>query len=298
MYSSHDVPAPVFAEEFASWARIAVKLADHAQSMSVLRLDRQGLAVAVDDLAALSPIGLPRQALIVADAAPLCELRLVVRTVTRVEGQAATVTMQPSRADDHLLLWQALREHQLQMGASSWSDQAHRPSRDSLGADLPRVHAAFAGPRAKPAATSTQTTVERETRSPAARLVDSHVRVGSDAAFTLANHDDACFFASWLEYHFAETRARARMCDARADLRETQVRVADHEVEVRFVFRSAERVVRASTEAACRWIAAEAMRQLSMRVEYWLSGTPVADASPVGWPRSATIDLSAAGYSS
>jgi hypothetical protein len=110
-----------------------------------------------------------------------------------------------------------------------------------------------------------------------------HSVVSCDVAFSLASQEDAWFFSHWLDYHFEEIRAWARMSDGAADLREIFMRVADHEVEVRFVFQSSERAMRAATETACGCIKAEAARQLAMTIDYCLPGTGATLASPIVW---------------
>lgn len=63
------------------------------------------------------------------------------------------------------------------------------------------------------------------------------------------------------------------MNDVGGDLREIFMRVADQEVDVRFVFHAGARAVRTSSELACRWIAEQAEHQLGMTVEHWVPGT-------------------------
>lgn len=226
--------------------RIGVRPIDRVRPLPVLRVDRNGLTVAGRDDIELAPIGLPRRALIVCDSASLCELRLVPRAMTRTRGRTSEITMQPSRADDHAVLWQALRAHQQQLG-----------------------------------------TVPASSPAPWSTVRDGLGRCG--AVFGLANADDAWFFSQWLEYHFAEVRARTRMFGAAADLHAFERRIVDHEVEVRFLFEAGERIVGACTEASCRWIAAEAARQVGMTVEHWLSGPSIASGTPGVWPTRATL---------
>lgn len=288
MYTICDAPPFDFDEGFAAWARIAVKFVDFAESMPIVRLGRNGLTVAVGGRAKLPPVGLPRRALIIGDATELCELRLVARAVTRIDEHAAELTLQPSRADDHALLWQALRAYHLQSNAGSWNE-APAASRRSSDAGSPEHLMPSAAARR-------EGSIKREGRFAAAgadvagAIVDGrddapHEPVWCDTVFTLASPEDAWFFTHWLDYHFPEVSARARMGDASAHLHEIVTRVVDHEVEVRFVFQSAERVVGASTEACCRWVAAEASRQLSMTLEYWLSGVSPAGHAAAGWPQ-------------
>lgn len=291
MYISRDVPASVFRDDFSSWAQLAVRYGDTASDLPIVRLDRHGLTVSADP-ADVPTIGLPRRASIVTDSTSLCELRLVARSATPAQSHVVTVTLQPSRADDHALLWHALRAYQIHLGTvpphdgSQWLDRL----------------AATAAARAQSRDADAQGTTGFDKTagdspsvwlSPA--LADSRGWVSCDAAFTLASHEDAWFFSQWLEYHFAEVRAWARTSNASADLREMFTRVADYEVEVRFVFRSGERIVRACAETACRCIATETARGLGMAAEHWLAGSAVASAPPGRW-RRAVVSWQGDGY--
>lgn len=261
MPTTRDLPSLPSTTDFAGWMRLAVQYDGHGSTMPLLQLDRRGLTVAVHDDADAPVIGLPRRAEIVSDSSPLCELRLVARSLARPEGQPMMAVLQPSRANDHAALWQALLEHRRHLGgAPACLHAAQLPALDSSATDL-------------------------------------RFRVSCDAAFALANHEDACFFSHWLDYHFAELRARARMSDAAADLREIFLRVADHEVDVRFVFHAGVGAVRASSETASRWIAEQAARQLGMTVEHWLPGIMTTYGSPAGWPLRAVM-TSRAGHCS
>ncbi|MGN6314777.1 hypothetical protein [Trinickia sp.] len=292
MQTTRRVLAPA-SDEFAAWMRIGVMQAGQPRPLPVSRLDRHGLTAAVDEDVDLAPIGLPRRAMIACDGAPLCELRLVTRSVARTPGRATEVTMQPSRADDHTLLWQALRAHQLHMGSPPTVDSPVWPEHGE--------RMAGAAPHGHGAAAPNEAAAARAARAPdpsGGRIGDARALVWCDTAFTMATHDDAWFFSHWLEYHFAEVRARTRMSCATADLRDMHTRIVDHEVEVRFLFESSEPMVRACTEAGCRWIAAEAARQIGMEVEHWLSASPSVAREPLaGWPRRATF-ASGARYSS
>ena len=291
MYISRDVTASDFRDDFATWAQLSVRYSDPAADMPIVRLDRHGLTVSADALD-VPTIGLPRRASIVTDSTSLCELRLVARSATPEPCHATTVTLQPSRADDHALLWHALRAYQVHLGTapshggSQWLDRlastaATRPApRDARAQGEPSFDKAAVDARATWLGSA---------------LADSRGWVSCDAAFTLASHEDAWFFSQWLEYHFAEVRAWARMSDASADLREMFTRVADHEVEARFVFRSGERVVRACAEMACRRIATETARGLGMVAEHWLAGSAVASAPPGRW-RRAVVGWQGDGY--
>jgi len=142
-------------DDFAAWMRIGVRPLSRTRSMPIVRVDRNGLTVALSDDADVPPIGLPRSALIVDGADSLCELRLVPRAAACSPGRTNQMTMQPSRADDHAVLWQALRTHQRHLGA-----------------------------------------VPASTPAPWSSVSDGLVRC--DAAFGLANADDAWFFSQWL----------------------------------------------------------------------------------------------------
>jgi hypothetical protein len=282
------LPYPASVDYFSSWARIAVSYVDRARPMPVLRLDRDGLtvavAVAVDDEADIPPIGLPRRALLVGGSKTLCELRVVLRTVARVEDGAVELTIQPSRADDHALLWLALRAYQLQLGPSPWRDVPARSSK------VRGARTSLRQPRTEGAAAQPETEYDQG---------NSRARAWCDAAFTVANRDDGFLLAHWLEYYFVELCARARMHDARAELCDVHMRVADHEVEVRFVFRHDERVARASTQAVSEWVAAEAVRQLHMSLEHWLSpNLSAVGGLRTGRPYRSRVTSAARGYSS
>jgi hypothetical protein len=303
VHSICELPYPTGVDYFSSWMRIAVNYADATRSMPVVRLDRDGLTVALDNDADIPPFGLPRRALIVGDSQAFCELRMVVRAVTRTTSGAIELIMQPSRADDDVLLWQALRAYQLQLGPSPWSElppgSSHvtphvSPHVDRTGnAERRREGAGAAGETGSARATG------RESRPLAACTDDLRARAWCDAAFTVANRDDAYFFAHWLDYHFAELRARARMHNVLAELCDVHTRVTDHEVEVRFAFREDERVVRGSTRAVCRWIAAEAVRQLDMPLEHWLSpNMSGVSALRIGRPYRTTLASAPRGYPS
>jgi hypothetical protein len=287
----HVPPAtPTSRDDLAAWAHIAVQYADRATAMPLVRLDRHGLTVSVVDDADPPAIGLPRRALIVYDSTPLCELRLVARSATSEAGRATTITLQPSRADDHAQLWRALRAHWAQWPAAAMPSRSNEGSERSLppdpSAESRQSHQACLQDNVR----ADTDAGHREAELPASRPTDSRDAVSCDAAFSLTSDEDAWLFARWLDYHFAEVRARARMSGAAADLRDFSMRVVDHEVEVRFLFQSAEQVVRTSTELTCRWITAEAARQLGLTVEHWLYGTRTGHGCRPGWHVSAGVD--------
>ena len=281
MHTIRNVPPPAPASrDDAAWPRIAVKYADRASAMPLIRLDRHGLTVAADDDVDPPAPGLPRQALIVGDFAPLCELRLIAREAMSEQGQRTAVILQPSRADDHARLWQVLREYK-----PRW-DEWH-----SISGHRAEQLSSFDRSTKRDDTLHWRTDMcVRELDSPSAREIESRGSVSCDAVFSLASQEDAWFFSRWLDYHFAEVRARARMSGAAADLRDIFLRVVEHEVEVRFLFQSAEQVVRTSTELTCRWITAEAARQLGMTVEHWLLGMAAACGSLAGWSLGAATD--------
>ncbi|MGG1948553.1 hypothetical protein AB1286_27735 [Trinickia sp. NRRL B-1857] len=297
MTITRDVPAPVSHDDFASQARIEVRYLDRPLTMPLARLDRLGLTVTVDD-ADQPAIGLPRRALIVADGETLCELRLVARRAKPLHGGTFAVTLQPSRADDHALLWQALRAYQIHLGAVASGDESARWTCPATAE--PACTASHNGRMPCGADSEMYVRMEANERGRATASVwageaDPYSLVSCDAAFTLASPEDAWFFSHWLDYHFAEIRAWARTSDATADLREIFMRVVDHEVEIRFVFRCTQAAVRGCAETACSGIEAEAARQLGMTVEHWLSGSTASSASPIGWCGRGTVRSSRAG---
>jgi hypothetical protein len=269
VYISSDAPALAACDTFAAWAQITIKFVDSASAMPLIRLDRRGLTV-VADAGDWPAIGLPRRAQIIADSTSLCELRLVARTVVPGEGSTIAVTLQPSRADDDALLWQALRAYQIHLGTAP-SDEG--PERFAVLAALAATSGGHGDEGAERAVCEDTTAREHRSAKPTASTPLWRPRVSCDVAFTLGSREDAWLFSRWLDYHFAELRAWARMNDGAADLREMFMRVVEHEVEVRFVFQSGERIVRAATETACRCVATEAAHALSLTVEFWLAST-------------------------
>jgi hypothetical protein len=269
VYTSSDAPTLPSLDAFAAWAQITIQYVDSPSAMPLVRLDRHGLTVAVD-AADCPAIGLPRRARIIADSTSLCELRLVARATVPTEGSTIEVTLQPSRAEDDAQLWQALRAYQMHLGTAPSADEAHRLA--SLGA-LITTSPGQGDDRSEPAPCIDTAAREHRTAQLAASMAVWRTRVSCDVAFTLASREDAWFFSRWLDYHFAEVRAWARMSHAAADLREIFLRVAEHEVEVRFVFQAGERIVRAATETACRCIVTECAHALGVTVEYWLAST-------------------------
>ena len=242
----------VFDEPFAAWAAFDVQFADQPKSMPVVRLDRLGVTAVAREGAELPPLGLPRNARIVSGATVLCESRLVVRAATFTESGATEVLMQPSRAGDGAALWGSLRARQMQENAVRIQTQP-----DTRKAALMRNASASTVPP----------------------LGDLRTQSWCDASFAMASREDAQFFACWLDYHFAEVSAHARMALPAARLNEIYTRVVDEEVEARFVFSPCdEPLVKIWMETICRWIEAEARRQLDMTVVHWLSDV---SASPI-----------------
>lgn len=290
MYISSDAPAMASCDAFGAWAQITIKFIDSPSAMPLTRLDRCGLTV-VADAADWPAIGLPRRAQIIADSTSLCELRLVARMVVPGEDATIAVTLQPSRADDDALLWQALRAYQIHLGTAPSDEGSER------FAVLAALAATSAGPGdegAERAVCEDTTAREHRAAKPNASTTAWRPRVSCDVAFTLGSREDAWFFSRWLDYHFAEVRAWARMKDAAADLREMFMRVVEHEVEVRFVFQSGARIVRAATETTCRCVATEAAHALSLTAEYWLASTLT--ASPAQSRHHAMLSVHADAY--
>ena len=245
MHTARGVATPAFDKPFAAWAQFDVHFLDQPSAMQVVQLDRLGLTIVAADDAALPPIGLPRRALIVSGSTELCELRLVVRTATRAESGATELVVQPSRANDHTSLWGVLRGV---LRARQMQENAAPMQRDTCVAAFPK-----------------------EASASPLQLGNPCMRSWCDASFTTASLRDAQFFACWLDYHFAEVRAYARIALPAAQLSEIYTRAVNGEVETRFVFsRMDDSLATACAETLCRWIQAEAARQLGMMVEHGL----------------------------
>lgn len=241
MHTARGVATPVFDKPFAAWAGLDVHYPDQPRSMQMVRLDRLGLTVVVEDDAALPPLGLPRRALIVSGSTVLCELRLVARHAARAKSGAIELLMQPSRENDHASLWEVLRGRHMQEKAAPAACDTRSAAFLDLGSVSP-LH-----------------------------LGNLRMQAWCDGSFATPSHRDAQFFACWLDYHFAEIRAYARITLPAAQLNEIYARTVGGEVETRFVFsRLDESLATACTETLCRWIQAEAARQLDMIVEHWV----------------------------
>lgn len=240
MHTARGVATPAFDKPFAAWAGLDVRYPDRPSSMQVLRLDRLGLTVVVEDDAALPPLGLPRRALIVSGSTELCELRLVLRHVVRTESGAMQLVMQPSRASDHATLWGVLRARQGYEHAAPTQWDARSAAFSEMGSVSPL------------------------------QLGNLRMQSWCDASFATPSRRDAQFFACWLDYHFAEIRAYARIALPAAQLNEIYTRAVGGEVEIRFVFSWLdESLAAACAETLCRWIQAETAGQLDMIVEHW-----------------------------
>jgi hypothetical protein len=165
-----------------------------------------------------------------------------VRTATRAESGATELIVQPSRASDHTSLWGVLRARQIQQNVAPMQ-------RDTGVAVFPKEASASPLPLGIP-----------------------RMQSWCDAAFATASCHEAQFFACWLDYHFAEIRAYARIALPAAQLDEIYTRATHTEVETRFVFsRLNDSLATACADTLCRWIQAEAARQLAMMVEHGLS---------------------------
>lgn len=250
MHTARCVGTPAFDNPFTAWAQFDVQFLDQPSAMRVVRIDRLGLTIVAADDAALPPIGLPRRALIVSGSTDLCELRLVARTAIRADSGATELIVQPSRANDHTSLWRVLRARQMQENAVA----THRDT--------------------------CLTVFPKEASASPLQLGRPRMQSWCDASFNTASRRDAPFFACWLDYHFAEIQAYARIALPAAQLSEVVTRTVSGEVETRFVFsRFDDSLATVCTEMLCRWIRAEAARQLDMSVEHWLGASSASGCS-------------------
>jgi hypothetical protein len=251
---------------FAKRARIAVDHPAIAERMPLIHLDRSGLVFRLRETGELPALGLPKPALIVAADEPLCTLRLVVRGLRRTSDDTVELTMQPSRADDHELFWHALRaQQQRQRYAIAHSFFSRQPElrRTADENRQGRLRHLPGQPGAAPCRIPRQ----------AAALHEPHgTRRSRTAAFMLARHDDALFFAEWLEYHFAEIGEQTRMGSRHAELKQLRPRIAGREVHVEFSFSYdlADAAQSACTKAVCRWIELEVKRRFDLNAEHCL----------------------------
>ena len=270
---------------FAKRARMALEYPGVAQRMPFVRLNRDGLVFSLGELARLPPVGLPRPAVIVCGDEPLCETRLVLRSVDHAVGGRLELTVQPSRADDHELLWQALRAYQ----------QRHR--RDLVHSPLvrqPEPGRAQLRRLRVPLATGWS----RESQNDPAASEPLDACVLPAATFTVERRDDALFLADWLEYHFVEIDARSKLASPIVQLQEVESRLTGRDVRVQFRYEFADMAAREATEQVCGWIETELATRFSMPVECLLDETPgqsCVNAEPTA--NGAPDDGTLAGYS-
>lgn len=233
-------------ENFAMRARLAIQYREAVQRLPLVRLDRQGFVVALTDDAGLPPLGLPRSARVLAADVPLCELRLVARSLARDGSRVLAMTLQPSRADDDTIFWQSLYRYA--------SAQAVMP-------DIPPQAGASQAASPRHAAHANGLTITPGL--PGAQ---------SEALFRLPSHADAQFFGEWLEYHFAEIGARARSTSPLAELTGMDRAWVGSEVTVVFHYRPDMSDARRCTEALCAWAASEAATLFGLAVQCEVSG--------------------------
>ena len=219
-------PASSFLATFVASAGLAVEFAGSGVRMPLAGIDRRGFIVCVTHDAQLPPLGLPRPARIVCAGEVLCEARLVARCPVHGSAPVREIALQPSRSDDDIAFWQALHAHRLrQRGAVRG---------DSLASANGRTDALQAA--SSPALSDCQ------------------------AIFTLRDGGDAAFFAAWIEYHFAEAVARARVASTPAELRDIACRTQDADAMISFEYRCTGKPMHAATRETCAWIAGEVER--------------------------------------
>ncbi|RQR29349.1 hypothetical protein DIE23_22500 [Burkholderia sp. Bp9143] len=220
----------------AGGARIAVAYPSFPRPLPLVRLDRRGLVFRAPGAAPLV-CGLPRAATLLVADEPLCSLRLVIRDVAAASDGRHDLTMQPSGAAGDELLWHALRER-----------EPYRQIRQPLAP----VDAAIAS------------NGEPQAAGDAAR------RPSRSAAFRLRCHNDALFFADWLEYHFDELRALSQRHGPQLQLNQLQRQVADDEVGVRFVYdvdgHATRHALTDCAREACAWIETEMRNKYAVPV--------------------------------
>lgn len=269
---------------FAARARIAVAYSDTSHRMSVVRLDRHGLTASVADDAGLPPLWLPRPARVLSGDETLCELRLVARALARPNGHTFELTMQPSRADDDLSFWQALRARRHlypeMPGNSEFLGQL--PGELEAVEELRRPAAASKVPNCS------QTTNSRRPnaiRNQECMYADS----GCEVLFKLLDNNDALFFSEWFEYHFAEIAAHARAASCPADLHDIDRHRAGTVVTVAFSYRWGGQSVQRATNEVCKRIVLEAERLFGMSLRYELLDVREDRLLPDGRQRSASF---------
>jgi hypothetical protein len=250
---------------FAARARLAISYSDTSQRMSIVRLDRHGLTASVADDAGLPQLWLPRPARVLSGGETLCELRLVARTLARPNGHTFELTMQPSRADDDLTFWQAMRARRHlypeMPGSAEFVGQ--------LPGELEAVVALRQPEAASKVPNCSQTTNVR--RPNAARMPGAvYGDIGCEVLFKLLDNNDALFFSEWFESHFAEVAAHVRAGPCPADLHNIDRHRAGTAVRVAFRYRWGSQAVERATNEVCKHIVLEAERLFGMSLHYEL----------------------------
>lgn len=226
-------------DSIAARAGLSIEYADTAERLPLVRLDRRGLVVYLNDDAHLPPLGLPRCARLLRGQEVLCELRLVARSIVRRDNRTIELTIAPSRADDDTVFWQALHTSHLH---DRQADESARPGTEAT--PMPR------------------------TGSKTGLCPGSALDVGCEAVFGLPTHADARFVAEWLEYHFAEIIVRARGTRSSAELRGIEQRRSDTRVGVFFSYRWGGRTMVRCTAELCWWIASELERLFGLEARF------------------------------
>ena len=276
---------------FAKRARMALEYPGVAQPMPFVRLNREGLVFSLGEPAKLPPIGLPRPATIDCGDEPLCELRLVIRGVNRALGGRLELTVQPSRSDDHELLWQTLRAYQ----------QRHR--RDLVHSTLVRQpepgrapdHTRHAQLRRLRFALPTGWGCESQNdpqNDPAAGDPLGACALHA-VTFAVERRDDALFLADWLEYHFAEIDARLKLASPFVQLQDIESRLTGRDVRVQFRYEFADMAAHEATMQVCAWIETELATRFQMPIECVLDEAP----GQSGAGAELTANSAPAGYS-
>jgi hypothetical protein len=250
--------------------------------MSVVRLDRHGLTASVADAAGLPLLWLPRPARVLAGDETLCELRLVARALARPDGHTFELTMQPSRTDDDLSFWEALRARRhLYPDMPGGSDFVGQLA-DELAAvaELRQPETASKMPN------RSQTTDFRRpdaVREPGSMYAD----IGCEVLFKLLDNNDALFFSEWFEYHFAEIAAHARAASCPADLHDIDRRRTGTVVRVMFSYRWDSQAVQRATDEVCKRVVREMERLFGLSLRYELLNVREDKMLPDGRLRSA-----------